>query len=82
MTFEDEDISNVNENPLSNHGRPKVNAIESDQEMQMKRNVKDVCMPMKRLYEVLVKASRHREGFFSMRPVIEKEADEFLKRQK
>ena len=35
-----------------------MNAIKSDQEMQMKRNVKDVCMPMKRLHEVLVKASR------------------------
>ena len=55
MTFEDEDISNVNENPLSNHGRPKVNAIESDQEMQVKRNGKDVRMPMKLVHEVLAK---------------------------
>ena len=35
-----------------------MNAVESDQEMQVKRNVKDVCMPMKLVYEVLVKADR------------------------
>ena len=29
LTFEDEDISNVNGNPLPNHGGPKVNAVES-----------------------------------------------------
>ena len=28
LTFEDEDIPNVNENPLSNHGGPRVNAME------------------------------------------------------
>ena len=52
LTFEDEGIPNVNENPLLNHGGPKVNAVESDQEMQVKRNVKDVFMPMKLLHEV------------------------------
>ena len=29
LTFEVEDIPNVNENPLPNHGGPKVNAVES-----------------------------------------------------
>ena len=29
LTFEDEDILNVNGNPLPNHGGPKVNAVES-----------------------------------------------------
>ena len=58
MTFEDEDIPNVNGNPLSNHGRPRVNAVESDQEMQVKRNIRDVCMPMKLVHEVLDKAGR------------------------
>ena len=58
LTFKDEDILNVNRNPLPNHGRPKVNAIESDQEMQVKKNVKDVRMPMKLVHEVLVKAGR------------------------
>ena len=45
LTFEDEDIPNVNGNPLPNHGGPRVNVVESDQEMQVKRNVKYVCMP-------------------------------------
>ena len=58
LTFKDEDISNVNENPLPNHGGPRVNAVENDQEMQVKRNVKDVRMSMKLVYEVLVKAGR------------------------
>ena len=58
LTFEDEDILNVNENPLPNHGGPRVNAMESSQEMQVKRNVKDVRMPMKLVHEVLVKAGR------------------------
>ena len=44
MTFEDEDISNINRNPLPNHGGPKVNAVESSQEMQVKRDVRDVYM--------------------------------------
>ena len=58
LTFEDEDIQNVNGNPLSNHGGPKENAVESSQEMQVKRNVKDVCMSMKPVHEVLVKVGR------------------------
>ena len=58
LTFEDEDIPNVNGNPLPNHGGPKVNAVESSQEMQVKRNVKDVRMSMKLVHEVLAKAGR------------------------
>ena len=58
LTFEDEDILNVNENPLPNHGGPRVNAVESSQEMQVKRNVKEVRMSMKLVHEVLVKASK------------------------
>ena len=52
LTFEDEDIPNVNGNPLPNYGGPKVNAVEKDQEMQVKRNVKDVRMPMKLVHKV------------------------------
>ena len=52
LTFKDEDIPNVNGNPLLNHGGPKVNAVKSDQEMQMKRNVKDVRMPRKLVNKV------------------------------
>ena len=58
LTFEDENIPDVNRNPLSNHGGPKVNAVENDQEIQVKRNVKDVCMPMKLVHEVLVNVGR------------------------
>ena len=58
LTFEDEDVPNINENPLPNHGRPKVNAVEGGQEMQVKRDVKDVSMPMGLVYEALVKADR------------------------
>ena len=58
LTFEDEDIQNVNGNPLPNHRGPSVNAVESSQKMQVKRNVRDVRMPTKLVHEVLVKAGR------------------------
>ena len=58
LTFKEEDILNVNENPLPNHGGPRVNAVESSQEMQVKRNVKDVRMSMKLVHEVLVKTGK------------------------
>ena len=35
-----------------------MNVVESSQEIQVKRNVRDVCMPMKLVHEVLVKAGR------------------------
>ena len=62
MTFEDEDVPNVNENPLPNHGGPKVNAVENDQEMQVKKDVGDICMPMVLEYEALVKMGRLKSG--------------------
>ena len=62
MTFEDENVLNVNGNPLPNHEGPKVNAVESSLEMQVKRDVRDVCMPMGLVYEALVKASRLKSG--------------------
>ena len=58
LTFKDEDVQDVNRNPLLNHKRPRVNAMESDQEMQVKRNVKNVCMPMKLVHKVLIKAGK------------------------
>ena len=58
LTFEDEDIPNVNENPLPNHGGPKMNVVEDSQDLQLKMDVKDVCMSMKLVYEALVKAGR------------------------
>ena len=35
-----------------------MNAVESNQDLQLKKDVKDVCMPMRLVYEALVKASR------------------------
>ena len=58
LAFDDEDIPNVNGNPLPNHEGPKVNAVESSQEIQVKRDVRDVCMPMGLVYEALVKVGR------------------------
>ena len=58
LTFEDEDIPNVNGNPLPNHGGSKVNAVEDSQDLQVKRDAKDICMPMSLVHEALVKAGR------------------------
>ena len=58
LTFKDEYVPNVNENPLPNHGGPKVNAVESSQEMQVKMDIRDVCMPMGLVYEALIKAGQ------------------------
>ena len=58
LTFEDEDISNVNGNLLPNHGGFKVNAVEDSQDLQVKKDVKDVRMPMGLVHEALVKAGR------------------------
>ena len=55
LTFEDEDIPNVNENPLPNHWGSKVNVVESSQETWIKRNIKDVNMLMGLVFEALVK---------------------------
>ena len=35
-----------------------MNAVESSQEMQVKRDVMDICMPMGLVYEALVKVGR------------------------
>ena len=48
----------MNENPLPNHEGPKVNVVENSQDLQVKRDVKDVCMLMRLVYEALVKAGR------------------------
>ena len=58
LTFEDENIPNVNENLLPNHGGHKVNAVEDSQDLQVKKDVKDIRMPMRLEYEALVKAGR------------------------
>ena len=62
LTFEDEDVLNINKNPLPNHGGPKMNVVESSQAMQIKRDVRDVYMPMGLVYKALVKADRLKGG--------------------
>ena len=62
LTFEDEDIPNVNENPLPNHEGPKVNAVEDSQDLQVKMDVKDVRMPIRLVYEALIKVDRLKDG--------------------
>ena len=57
LTFEDEDIPNVNGNLLSDHQRPKINAVDNDPKLQIEKNVKAVWMPMETVYEALLKAS-------------------------
>ena len=39
-----------------------MNAVESNQEMQVKKDVRDVCMPMGLVYEALVKVGRLKDG--------------------
>ena len=56
MAFDDDDVSNVNRNPLPDHQRPKINAIGSDPELQIEKDAKAIRMPMKTMYEVLFKA--------------------------
>ena len=56
MAFNDEDIPNVNRNPLPDHQRPKVNAVESDLELLVEKDARVVRMSMETVYEALLKA--------------------------
>ena len=56
LAFDDEDIPDVNRNPLPDHQRPKVNAMESDPELLVEKEAKVVRMSMKTVYEALLKA--------------------------
>ena len=56
LTFEDEDIPNVNENPLLDHQRSKINTVKSSLELQVERDVEVVCMPTKIVHKSLLKA--------------------------
>ena len=56
LAFDDEDILDVNRNPLSDHQRPKVNAVESDPELLVEKDAKAVRMSMETVYEALLKA--------------------------
>ena len=56
LAFDDEDVPDVNRNPLLDHQRSKINAIGSNLELQIKKDVKAVCMPMETVYKALLKA--------------------------
>ena len=56
LAFGDEDVPDVNRNPLLDHQRPKINAIGSDLELQIEKDAKVVRMPMGTVYEALFKA--------------------------
>ena len=56
MAFHDDDIPDVNRNPLPDHQRPKINAIGSDPKLKIEKDAKAVRMPMETVYEALFKA--------------------------
>ena len=56
MAFDDKDIPDVNRNPLSNHQRPKVNAVESNPELLVEKDARAVRMSMETVYDALLKA--------------------------
>ena len=56
LAFDDEDVPDVNRNHLPDYQRPKINAVDSDLELQIKKDVKVICMLMGTVYEALFKA--------------------------
>ena len=56
LAFDDDDVPDVNRNPLPDHQRPKINAIGNDPELQIEKDAKVVRMPMRTVYEALFKA--------------------------
>ena len=45
LSFDDEDVPDVNRNPLSDHQRSKINAVDSDPELQIeKKSMLSVCL--------------------------------------
>ena len=56
LAFDDEDVPDVNKNPLPNHQRPKINVVDSDPEIQIEKDVRDIRMSMEMVYEALLKA--------------------------
>ena len=56
LAFDDDDVPDVNRNPLPDHQRSKINAIGSDPELQIEKDVRAVRMPMGIMYEALFKA--------------------------
>ena len=56
LAFDDKYVLDVNRNPPLDHQRPKINAIGSNPELQIEKDVKAVCMPMETVYKALLKA--------------------------
>ena len=56
LAFDDDDVPDVNRNPLLDHQRPKINVIGSDPELQIEKDVRAVRMPIGIVYEALFKA--------------------------
>ena len=56
LAFDDEDVSDVNRNLLLDHQRPKINAVESDPELLIEKDIRAVCIPMETMHEALFKA--------------------------
>ena len=56
LAFDDEDIHNVNRNPLPDHQRPKINVVENDSKLLIEKDIRVVCTPMETMYEALLKA--------------------------
>ena len=56
LAFDEEDISDVNRNPLPDHQRPKVNAVENDLELLVEKDARAVQMSIEMVYEALLKA--------------------------
>ena len=55
LAFDDEDIPDVNRNPLSDHQRPKVNAVESNSELLVEKDARAVRMSIETVYKALLK---------------------------
>ena len=55
LAFDDKDVSDVNRNPLLDHQRLKINAVESDLKLLVEKDVRAVHMPMETVYETLLK---------------------------
>ena len=56
LAFDDEDVFDVNRNPLLDYQRPKINAVESNSEFLVEKDARAVRIPMETVYEALLKA--------------------------
>ena len=56
LTFNDDDVFDVNRNPLPDHQRSKINAIGCNPKLQIEKDDRAVHMPMGTVYEALFKA--------------------------